>query len=128
MKIWEALRKKLNILRQSVKRWVCSKLKTWFLSPKNYDKRVGARIISQIIKTMNNSLFIEKSSPYQQLYNLHFYFCTYHQSIIVLCVYFWWRSKVRSCKRSKTLFKSLLFWLAGEVSWLDVELLSPCRK
>ena len=23
----------------------------------------------------------------------------------------------RSCKRSETLFKSLLFWLAGEVSW-----------
>ena len=34
----------------------------------------------------------------------------------------------RSCKRSKTLFKSLLFWLAGEVSWLAVEVLSPCRK
>ena len=28
----------------------------------------------------------------------------------------------RSCKRSKTLFKSLLFWLAGEVSWLAVAL------
>ena len=34
----------------------------------------------------------------------------------------------RSCKRSETLFKSLLFWLAGEVSWLAVEVLSPCRK
>jgi len=32
----------------------------------------------------------------------------------------------RSCKRSETLFKSLLFWLAGEVSWLAVEVLSPC--
>jgi len=31
----------------------------------------------------------------------------------------------RSCKRSETLFKSLLFWLAGEVSWLAVEVLSP---
>ena len=27
----------------------------------------------------------------------------------------------RSCKRSETLFKSLLFWLAREVSWLAVE-------
>ena len=26
-----------------------------------------------------------------------------------------------SCKRSETLFKSLLFWLAGEVSWLAVQ-------
>ena len=34
----------------------------------------------------------------------------------------------RSCKRSGTLFKSLLFWLAGEVSWLAVEVLSPCQK
>ena len=34
----------------------------------------------------------------------------------------------RSYKRSETLFKSLLFWLAGEVSWLAVEVLSPCRK
>ena len=32
----------------------------------------------------------------------------------------------RSCKRSGTLCKSLLFWLAGEVSWLAVEVLSPC--
>ena len=32
----------------------------------------------------------------------------------------------RSCKRSET--KSLLFWLAGEVSWLAVVVLSPCRK
>ena len=29
--------------------------------------------------------------------------------------------KARSCKRSETLFKSLLFWLAGELSWLAVE-------
>ena len=34
----------------------------------------------------------------------------------------------RSCKRSKTLFKSLLFWLAGEVSWLAAKVLSPCQK
>ena len=34
----------------------------------------------------------------------------------------------RSCKRSETLFKSLLFWLAGEVSLLAVEVLSPYRK
>ena len=34
----------------------------------------------------------------------------------------------RSCKRSGTLFKSLLFWLAGEVNWLAVEVLSPCQK
>jgi len=34
----------------------------------------------------------------------------------------------RSCKRSGTLFKSLLFWLAGVVSWLAVEVLSPCQK
>ena len=34
----------------------------------------------------------------------------------------------RSCKRSEALFKSLLFWLAGEVSWLAVEGLSPCQK
>ena len=27
--------------------------------------------------------------------------------------------------RSETLFKSLLYWLAGEVSWLAVEVLSP---
>ena len=32
----------------------------------------------------------------------------------------------RSCKRSGTLFKSLLFWLAVEVSWLAVKVLSPC--
>ena len=31
-----------------------------FFPKRNYDKRVDARIISQIIKTMNNSLFIEK--------------------------------------------------------------------
>ena len=31
-----------------------------FFPKKNYDKRVGGRIISQIIKTINNSLFIEK--------------------------------------------------------------------
>ena len=29
-----------------------------------------------------------------------------------------------SCKRSETLLKSLLFWLAGEVSWLAVDTLS----
>ena len=34
----------------------------------------------------------------------------------------------RSCKRSGTLFISLLFWLAGEVSWLAVEVLAPFRK
>ena len=34
--------------------------------------------------------------------------------------------KARSCKRSRTLFKSLLFWLVGEVSWLAEEVLSPC--
>ena len=34
----------------------------------------------------------------------------------------------RSLKRSETLFKSLLFWLPGEVSWLAVEVLSPCQK
>ena len=31
-----------------------------FFPKRNYDKRVDARIISQIIKTMNNSLIIEK--------------------------------------------------------------------
>ena len=36
--------------------------------------------------------------------------------------------KERFCKRSDTLFKSLLFLLAGEVSWLAVEALSPCQK
>ena len=34
----------------------------------------------------------------------------------------------RFCKRSGTFFKSLLFWLAGEVNWLAVEVLSPCQK
>ena len=34
----------------------------------------------------------------------------------------------RSCKRCKTLFKSLLFWLAWEESLLAVEVLSPCQK
>ena len=34
----------------------------------------------------------------------------------------------RSYKRSETLFKSLLFWLAREVSWLAVEILSRCQK
>ena len=34
-------------------------------------------------------------------------------------------SHTRSCKRSRTLFKSLPFWLAGEASWLAVEVLSP---
>ena len=38
------------------------------------------------------------------------------------------RVSPRSCKRNETLFKSLLFWLAGEVSWLAVEVLSPCQK
>ena len=37
-------------------------------------------------------------------------------------------SDARSCKRSETLFKSLLFWLAGEVSCLAVEVLFPCQK
>ena len=37
-------------------------------------------------------------------------------------------TKSRSCKRSGTMFKSLLFWLAGEVSWLAVEVLSPYQK
>jgi len=36
--------------------------------------------------------------------------------------------QARSCKRSETLFKSLHFWLAGEVSCLAVEVLSPCQK
>ena len=36
--------------------------------------------------------------------------------------------KSRFYKRSETLFKSLLFWLAEEVSWLAVEVLSPCQK
>ena len=36
--------------------------------------------------------------------------------------------KSRSWRRSGTSFKSLLFWLAGEVSWLAVEVLSPCRN
>ena len=51
-----------------------------------------------------------------------------------LYFYFWHgeststASQPRSCKRSGTLFKSLLFWLAGEVSWLAVEVLSPCQK
>ena len=36
--------------------------------------------------------------------------------------------RARSCKRSETLYKSLLFWLAGEVSWLALEVLSSCRK
>ena len=31
-----------------------------FFPKRNYDKRVGARIINQIMKAMNNSLFIEK--------------------------------------------------------------------
>ena len=34
----------------------------------------------------------------------------------------------RSCKRSKTWFKSLFFWFDGEVSWLAVEVLSQCLK
>ena len=38
-----------------------------FFPKRNYDKRVGARIISQKIKTMNNSLLIEK----------HFVLCFY---------------------------------------------------
>jgi len=34
----------------------------------------------------------------------------------------------RFCKRSETSFKSLLFWLAGELSWLAVKVLFPCQK
>ena len=34
----------------------------------------------------------------------------------------------RSCKRSGTLFKSLLFWLAREVSWLALEVLNVENK
>ena len=33
-----------------------------------------------------------------------------------------------SVKRSKTFFRSLLFCLTGEVSWLAVEVLSPCKN
>ena len=40
--------------------WVGSKLKTLFLSKKNFDKRVVVSIISQKIKAMNISLLIEK--------------------------------------------------------------------
>ena len=41
------------------------------LFPKrNYDKRVDARIISQIIKAMNNSLILKNSFPYPQLIHL----------------------------------------------------------
>ena len=36
--------------------------------------------------------------------------------------------KSRFYKRSETLFKSLLFWLAGEVSWLAVGVLCLSRK
>ena len=46
---------------------------------------------------------------------------------LILCN-FHGRQHPRSFKRSGTLFKSLLFWLAGEVSWLALEVLSPCRK
>ena len=59
-----------------------------FFPKRNYDKRVGARIISQKIKTMNSSLFIEKTTPNPQLLHLYLYFCTCHQSITFLCVSF----------------------------------------
>ena len=36
--------------------------------------------------------------------------------------------QARSCKRSRTLYKSLHFWLAGEFSWLAIEVLTPCQK
>jgi len=29
-------------------------------------------------------------------------------------------------KGAELLFKSLLFWLVGEVSWLAVQVLAPC--
>ena len=45
-----------------------------------------------------------------------------------LCTCIAFKILPRSCKRSRTLFKSLLFWLAGEVSWLAVEVLSPCQN
>ena len=41
-----------------------------FFPKRNYDKRVGARIISPKIKTMNNSLFILDSTPNPQLLHL----------------------------------------------------------
>ena len=48
-------------------------------------------------------------------------------SLVVIMAEFY-EDDPRSCKWSKTLLKSLLFLLAGEVSWLAVEVLSQCQK
>ena len=36
--------------------------------------------------------------------------------------------QIQGLVKGAELFKSLLFWLAGEVSWLAIEVLSPCQK
>ena len=52
---------------------------------RNYDKRVGARIISQKTKTMNNSLFIEKHNFKPTVITFTFLFS--HMSSEHYCVF-----------------------------------------
>ena len=52
---------------------------------RNYDKRVGARIISQKTKTMNNSLFIEKHNFKPTVITFTFIFL--HMSSEHYCVF-----------------------------------------
>ena len=68
------------------------------------------------IKAHNNKKRLKVSTPH--IWKI--YMTPYFEMIMSVL-------RARSCKRSKTLFKSLLLWLAGEVSWLAVEVLSMSK-
>ena len=48
---------------------------------RNYDKRVGARITSQKIETMNNSVFLEKTLQVVIKYRVFFWKASLNNSI-----------------------------------------------
>ena len=61
--------------------------------------------------------------------HLEYDFVKFYLSLYSLSLSFREReSWPRSCKSRETLFISRLFWLAGEVSWLAEEVLSPCQN
>ena len=74
---------------------------------------------SQKSKDLNKvSLLLQDLDNHSVPHHQHLFIGDLYSSVI----HHWYRQlKPRSCKRSKTLFKSLLFWLA-------VEVLSPCQK
>ena len=76
-----------------------------------------------------NGQFLPKNQVFKQiLITLSVFFSKFSlRNPQILNYPFKWACS-RSCKRSKTLFKSLLFWLAGELSWLAVKVLFPCQK